>query len=135
MPDVSLQPLLAAPAIIQWHAYAAFAALLLGFVQLVAPKGTVSHRTIGYAWAALMMWIAASSLWIHTIQQFGQWSLIHILSIVVLISVPLAVRHAHSHRVKAHRSAMLSLFLLALIGAGLFTFLPSRVMHEVFFGS
>jgi uncharacterized membrane protein len=36
--------------------------------------------------------------------------------------------------VKQHRSAMISLYLFALIGAGVFTLLPGRIMHEVVFG-
>lgn len=35
---MSLQPLLAAPSPIPWHAFAAFAALAIGATQLVLPK-------------------------------------------------------------------------------------------------
>jgi uncharacterized membrane protein len=46
---LTLAPLLAAPAIIQFHAAFAFAAIGLEATQLVAPKGTLKHRTIGWA--------------------------------------------------------------------------------------
>jgi uncharacterized membrane protein len=36
--------------------------------------------------------------------------------------------------VRAHRSAMLGLFLGALVIAGLFTLVPGRIMHAVVFG-
>ena len=134
MIELSPVPLFQEPAIIRWHAYAAIAAFALGIVQFLAPKGTFSHRTIGYLWAGLMMWIAASSFWIHTVQQFGRWSWIHILSIIVLIYVPLGVWRAHTHKVKAHSTTMVSLFVFALLVAGGFAFLPGRVMHEVVFG-
>ena len=81
-----------------------------------------------------MLFIAASGFWIHEIRLLGLWSPIHLLSILVLVTVPLAVWHAHNHRVKQHRKAMISLYILALIGAGIFTLLPGRVMHEVVFG-
>jgi uncharacterized membrane protein len=43
-----------------------------------------------------------------------------------LLSAPLAIR--------AHRKTMLSLFWLALVGAGLFTLLPGRIMGQMVFG-
>ena len=46
----------------------------------------------------------------------------------------LAVLHARRHNVSAHRKAMISIFFGALVVAGLFTFLPGRIMHAVVFG-
>jgi uncharacterized membrane protein len=131
---MSLGPLLSAPPPIPWHAFAALAALAMGGAQLALPKGTTRHRVMGYAWAALMVVIAASSLWIQQIRLIGPFSPIHILSIIVLITVPLAVWHAHRHRVAKHRRVMISLYVFALIGAGVFTLLPGRIMHAVVFG-
>ena len=131
---MSLGPLLSAPPPIPWHAFAALAALALGGAQLALPKGTTRHRVMGYAWAALMLVIAISSFWIQQIRLIGPFSPIHILSILVLITVPLAVWHAHRHRVAKHRRVMISLYVFALIGAGVFTLLPRRIMHAVVFG-
>ncbi|MER8432185.1 DUF2306 domain-containing protein [Mesorhizobium caraganae] len=131
---MSLGPLLSAPPPIPWHAFAALAALAMGGAQLALPKGTTRHRVMGYAWAALMLVIAISSFWIQQIRLIGPFSPIHILSIIVLITVPLAVWHAHRHRVAKHRRVMISLYVFALIGAGVFTLLPGRVMHAVVFG-
>ena len=131
---MSLGPLLSAPPPIPWHAFAALAALVIGGAQLALPKGTTRHRVVGYAWAALMLGIAISSFWIQQIRLIGPFSPIHILSILVLITVPLAVWHAHRHRVTKHRKVMISLYVFALIGAGVFTLLPGRIMHAVVFG-
>jgi len=131
----SLSPLLESGPVIVSHALAAAAALVLGGVQFLAPKGTVSHRVVGYAWAGLMLWIAGSSFWIQTMPVFAGWSPIHILSVVVLVSVPLGVRYARRQRVAAHRSSMIQLYLLALIGAGVFTLYPGRILYQVVFGS
>jgi len=131
---MSLGPLLSAPPPIPWHAFAALAALAIGGAQLALPKGTTRHRVMGYAWAALMLVIAISSFWIQQIRLIGPFSPIHILSIIVLITVPLAVWHAHRHRVAKHRRVMISLYVFALIGAGVFTLLPGRIMHAVVFG-
>jgi uncharacterized membrane protein len=131
---MTLAPLLAAPAVIQVHAYAAITAFALGAVQLAAPKGTVPHRAVGWLWAALMLTVAVSSLFIHTIRLWGPWSPIHLLSLLVLISLPLAVRHARRHDTRRHQKAMTSLFVGALVIAGAFTLLPGRIMHAVVFG-
>jgi uncharacterized membrane protein len=131
---MSLAPLLAAPAVIQLHAFAALAAFALGAVQLSAPKGTIPHRVFGWVWAALMLAVVLSSIFIHTIRLWGPWSPIHLLSIFTLIMLPLAVLHARRHQVKRHRRAMTGLFAGALVIAGIFTFLPGRIMHEVLFG-
>ena len=132
---MTLAPLLAAPAVIRLHAVAALAAFALGAVQLAAPKGTIPHRLFGWMWALLMLAVALSSLLIHEIRMWGAWSPIHLLSLLVLITVPLAVIHARRHRVERHRKAMLSLFVGALVVAGIFTLLPGRIMHAVVFGS
>jgi len=131
---MSLGPLLSAPPPIPWHAFAAFAALAVGGAQLALPKGTMRHRVLGYAWVALMLVIAISSFWIQQIRLVGPFSPIHLLSILVLITVPLAVWHAHNHRVAKHRKVMISVYVFALIGAGVFTLLPGRIMHAVVFG-
>ncbi len=131
---MGLAPLLDAAPAIPVHAFAAMAAFGLGVVQLAAPKGTLPHRTLGWIWVGLMLSVAISSFWIHQIRLVGPWSPIHLLSIFVLITVPLAVWRAHQHRVVDHRRAMISVFCGALVIAGLFTLLPGRIMHAVVFG-
>jgi uncharacterized membrane protein len=131
---MSLAPLLNSEPAIPLHAFAAMAAFVLGTVQLAAPKGTLPHRTLGWIWVALMTAVAASSLWIHQIRLVGPWSPIHLLSIFTLAMLPPAVWRAHRHDVAAHRRIMISLFLGALLIAGLFTLLPGRIMHAVVFG-
>ena len=132
---MNLAPLLAAPTVIQIHAFAAIGAFALGAVQLAAPKGTIPHRTVGWIWAGLMLAVVLSSFFIHTIRMWGPFSPIHLLSILTLITLPLAVAHARRHLVERHRRAMMSLFIGALVIAGVFTFLPGRIMHAVVFGS
>jgi uncharacterized membrane protein len=133
---MSLDPLLAAPLVVQLHAFAAMAAFVLGIVQFTAPKGTLPHRTLGYTWVALMLAIALSSFAIQgmNMNHWHGFSLIHLLSISVLITVPMAVLAARRHRVGTHSKAMISVFAGALVIAGAFTFLPGRIMHRVVFG-
>jgi uncharacterized membrane protein len=131
---MTFAPLLDAPSVIQIHAFAAITAFAVGLVQLTAPKGTIPHRLIGWSWALLMLTVAVSSFFIHEIRLWGSWSPIHLLSIFVLVTLPLAVLHARHHDVRRHRRAMTALFAGALVIAGAFTFLPGRVMHAVAFG-
>jgi len=132
---VSLAPLLNAVPQIPIHAFAAMAAFVLGIVQFAAPKGTLPHRTLGWIWVILMATVAVSSFWIHQIRLVGPWSPIHLLSIFVLVTLPLAVWRARRHDVADHRRIMILLFSGALVIAGLFTLLPGRIMHAVVFGS
>ncbi|SOC81683.1 Uncharacterized membrane protein [Ensifer adhaerens] len=132
---MTLEPLLVAPFAVRAHAFAAMAAFVLGTVQIAAPKGTLPHRTAGWIWVILMALTALSSFWIHTLCMFGPFSIIHGLSILTLVVLPLAVLHARSHRVKKHQKAMLFLFAGALLIAGVFTLSPGRIMHDVVFGT
>jgi uncharacterized membrane protein len=131
---VSLAPLLDAAPAIQVHAFTAMAAFVLGAVQLAAPKGTLPHRTLGWIWV-LMMVVATTSFWIHDLRMWGPWSPIHLLAIYTLAVLPFAVLHARRHHVGRHRNAMIALFSGALVIAGLFTFMPGRIMHAVVFGN
>lgn len=131
---MTLAPLLTASLAVQVHAFAAMAAFALGIVQLSAPKGTAPHRALGWIWALLMGAVGISAFFIHTIRLWGPWSPIHLLAIFTLITLPVAVLHARRHDIKMHRWAMISLFFGALVIAGLFTFVPGRIMHAVAFG-
>jgi len=131
---MSLAPLLDAAPAIPLHAFAAMAAFALGIVQFTAPKGTLPHRTLGWIWVALMALVAISSFWIHQIRLLGPWSPIHLLSIFTPIMLVLGVFYARRHNVRGHRITMISIFAGALVVAGLFTFVPGRIMHAVVFG-
>lgn len=132
---MTLAPLLAAPAIIKIHAGAAIAALVLGTAQLWLPKGKGLHRVMGWTWAALMLVVALSSFWISGERfRFGPFSPIHLLSIFTLVVLPLGLWRAHRHDVRGHRGTMIGLYVGALIVAGLFTLLPTRILGRVLFG-
>jgi uncharacterized membrane protein len=81
-----------------------------------------------------MMIIAASSFFIHSIRMIGPFSPIHLLSILTLVAVPRSILAARRGDIAAHRRGMMLVFWLALVGAGLFTLLPNRIMGQVVFG-
>lgn len=80
-----------------------------------------------------MATVAASSFWIHQLRLFGSWSPIHLLSIMVLVLLPIAVVSANRHDVRRHCRTMIGIFSGGLVVAGLFTFVPGRIMHAVIF--
>jgi uncharacterized membrane protein len=131
---MTLEPLLRAAPAIQIRAIAAMAAFVLGAIQLTAPKGTLPHRMLGWIWVTLMALVAAGSFFIHTIREFGPFSVIHLVSLFVLVLLPRAVLAARRGDVGAHRRAMISLYVGALVIAGGFTLYPGRIMHAVVFG-
>lgn len=131
---MTLEPLLTQPPAIPFHALAAIAAFILFQIQLVLPKGTPLHRILGYVCVALVAAVALSSFWIHTIKTWGDWSPIHLLSILTLANLPYAVWRARVGDIRAHRYAMIGMFIGALVIAGGFTLLPGRIMHAVVFG-
>lgn len=115
------------------HLFAALAALLVGFVIFSRRKGSRFHRTLGWGWVVLMMATAGTSFFIMELRN-GQFSLIHLLSGWVSLGVPVAVLAARRHNVNLHRRIMTGMFMGGLIIAGLFTFLPGRLLWRVFFG-
>jgi uncharacterized membrane protein len=131
---MTLEPLLSASPTIQLHAFAAMAAFSIGLVQFARTKGDGPHRLTGYVLVGLMLLIAGTSFWIYGINQWHGFSLIHALSIWVIGFTPIAVMLARRGNIRAHKRSMIGLFAGALVIAGIFTFVPDRIMHAVLFG-
>jgi uncharacterized membrane protein len=119
--------------VIQLHLFAALSALFVALFMLKGAKGTRVHRIVGWAWVALMMTTALSSFFIREIGH-GQFSYIHILSGWVAFATPLGVWAARTHRVRLHQRVMTGLVIGGLFIAGALTFIPGRLMWNVFLG-
>jgi uncharacterized membrane protein len=117
---------------IQVHVLSAIGALLVGIALFVNVKGRALHRTLGWTWVGLMGLTAGSSLFITGLNG-NAYSLIHVLSGWTLIALPLGVMAARRHDVLKHRKTMTGLFVGGLVVAGVFTFLPGRLMFRLFF--
>jgi len=128
---MNIEAFLAAPWHIQLHAASAIAAVLLGAVQLVAPKGTLPHRQLGYVWVALMLTVAITAIFIRT---SGSFSWIHIFVPLTLFGVAGLIIQARKGLVAKHRGTVLGVYLGALLIPGAFSFLPGRLMHTVAMG-
>ncbi len=126
-----LTPLLAESALVQFHVWTVFAALAIGPLQFVLPKGTSAHRVFGWFWAAAMLSTAIASFFIRDMRD-GQFSPIHIFSVMSLIGVPMALWLARV-KVLGHAQAMIGLYI-GLVIAGVTAVAPGRVIWEMFFG-
>ena len=115
------------------HVASVLLALPLGISPLVLPKGTVRHRTVGYVWLALMVFTALVSFAVHTINP-GGLSYIHLFSLLTLVTAPVIAWSGRTGRVSRHQRAVLGLMIGGLVIAGLFTFVPGRVMGELAMG-
>ena len=120
-------------AVVSVHALVAIFAMAIGAVQLAAPKGTRRHRWLGVAWVGAMGVVALSSFWIHAFRWWGPFSIIHVLSLLVLATLAYALGAIRRGNVTAHRNAMVQLYVLALLLTGGFTLVPGRTMHAVLF--
>jgi uncharacterized membrane protein len=130
---MTLEPLFNAPIAIQIHVLAVTPAALLGAYILIRQKGTPWHRLLGKIWLGLMVLAALSSFFIHRLDMFHGFSPIHLLSVYVLIGSWRAIVAARSHDIRTHKRIVTSLYLGGIIGAGLFTLLPGRIMNKVIF--
>jgi len=116
------------PPVVYVHLFAAAAAIALGAFQLARPKGTGSHKAIGWTWVALMATVAVSSLWIPSFLHFT-W--IHLFTLVTAITLPLAIWRIRHGNVRGHASAMTWLFTGGLVIAGAFTLVPGRLLGNL----
>ena len=129
--QLEIYSLAEAPWYVLVHLVFALLAVVLGTVVLLRRKGDFIHKAMGWSWVSLMISIALTSFFI---QARGRFSFIHVLSVVVLVTVPLGVIHIRSKRVQAHRYTMASTFA-GLVIAGAFTLLPYRMLGQVMFGA
>lgn len=130
---MNLTPILTASTAIQLHIATILIALIATAFILLMRKGTRIHRYVGWVWAVSMMVTSVITFWIDSFGMFYGFSPIHIFSVVVLINVPYAIISIRRGDVEAHKRAMIGTTIGALGVAGLFTFMPGRIMWEVFF--
>ncbi|MGZ9722495.1 DUF2306 domain-containing protein [Rhizobium miluonense] len=130
---MTFEPLLNAPIAIQVHVAAVVPAALLGAYLLLRPKGTPGHRLLGKIWLCLMVITALSSFFIHQINMFYGFSPIHLLSLYVLFGCWGAIVNARNHNIKAHKRIVRGLYFGGIVGAGIFTFIPGRMMNKIVF--
>ena len=80
------------------HTAAAVAAILIGAVVFIRPKGGIPHRFLGYAYALSMLTVIATSFAIYRLT--GRFNFLHGASIVSTITVGFGLIHAITRKPK-----------------------------------
>ena len=121
------------PTIVWAHLATIMVALALTPVMLLRRRGDARHRLLGRVWAGAMMLTAILSLFVR-LSNYGQFSLIHLLSVYTLVQAPILLWTARTHRVARHRRAVRAMVTGALLIAGFFTFPFGRLLGHWLFG-
>lgn len=114
------------------HLAAVVPAVAIGVVQLFLAKGTRLHKVMGRAWVLAMLVTAVSSFWIMEIRKDAGFSVIHLLSVWILICLAVAIWHIRRGNVRGHKRFMVGA-TLGLFGAGLGALAPGRFLAVLLF--
>ncbi|MFT3728487.1 MAG: DUF2306 domain-containing protein [Terricaulis sp.] len=118
---------------VKLHIAAATVAFVIGCIIMLRPKGSGFHKTFGWAWVIAMAATAISSFFITGLNG-NNLSIIHLISGWTVVALPMAIFAIRNKRVMIHRRAMTGLFVGGLVFAGALTFIPGRLMYQLFFG-
>ena len=117
---------------IQLHVVFATLGLVLGGYIFLRRKGDRWHKLAGRAFVAATLLTASTSFFIHEIDLWRGWSPVHLISIYVFYSSGYAIWAVRKGRITEHKKSMISLFVSGYIIAGALTFLPERLMNDIF---
>ena len=132
-PGFDLAPLFAAPLSVQVHVACAVAALVVGAIIFLLPKGTGFHRALGWTWVSSMIVVAATS--VAMIADFRNGvNALHIFTVLTVVSLWAGLAGIRRGDVRTHAGSMVGLYIGGLIIAGITAFIPGRTMWQVIFG-
>ena len=130
---IDITPFLTSALVLKVHVVSALKTFAVGVSLLSGlPTGARIHKQLGWAWVMTMLSTAVSSFFLIGLNG-GHFSWIHGLSAWTVISLPFAVYAARRHDVKKHSTTMRGMFFGGMVIAGLFSFLPGRMMWHIFF--
>lgn len=132
-PRFDPSPLLRAPLSVQVHVAGAMTAMVVGMLIFMLPKGTGFHRLLGWSWVSSMIIVAATSIAMISDSRGGVNAL-HIFTAITVVSLWGGLSGIRRGNVRQHAASMTGLYVGGLIIAGLFAFIPGRVMWNVVFG-
>ncbi len=118
------------------HLATVLPAFAIGTYMMFARKGDRFHRFLGKGYMLLMLITAIITLFMPAAvgpKFLGHFGFIHLFSVLALVSVPRAYFAARSHNIKAHKSAMIGLYIGGLLIAGGFALMPGRLLHSLLF--
>lgn len=111
------------------HLTTAIPAIPLGAYVLFRRKGGSRHRSLGRVWLALMSVTAVATVFIRNVND-GDFSWLHLFTLLTFIAVPRAILSARAGRIDAHKRQLLGFYIGALLLAGASAFAPGRTMWQ-----
>jgi uncharacterized membrane protein len=111
-------------------------AFAIGALQLLRRKGTPVHRFLGKIYMLSMLATAFITLLMPAEvgpRFLGHFGFIHGFSLLALVNVPFAYLAVRRGNIRAHRAAMIWLYVGGILIAGTFAFSPGRMLHEWLF--
>jgi uncharacterized membrane protein len=115
------------------HLLTVLPAIPLGAYVILSKKGGARHKLLGRIWLSLMFVTAISTIFIRGVND-GQFSWIHIFTLVTFIAVPQAIVSARRGNIAQHKVHLRNFFIGALVIAGVTAFAPGRTMWQWAFG-
>lgn len=111
------------------HLVTVIPAVPLGAYVILTRKGGAGHKFLGKIWLLLMFVTAISTIFIRNVND-GQFSWIHMFTLLTFIAVPKAIITARQGKIAAHRKHLRNFFMGALLIAGSTAFIPGRTMWQ-----
>ena len=112
-------------------------AFLSGTYIMLTKKGSGQHKFLGRIYMVLMLFTALVTLFMSAQvgpTLFNHFGFIHLLSVLVLYSVPSAYFAIKAGDVKKHKFRMIALYVGGMLVAGGFTLVPGRFLGDLLFG-
>lgn len=111
------------------HLVTVVPAIPLGAYVILSRKGGARHKLLGKIWLSMMMVTAVATVFIRNVND-GQFSWIHLFTLLTFIAVPQTILSARKGLIEAHKKHVRNFFIGALVVAGLTAFAPGRTMWQ-----
>tara|TARA_B110000902_G_scaffold13738_1_gene16435 strand:- start:240 stop:638 length:399 start_codon:yes stop_codon:yes gene_type:complete len=111
-------------------------AFIIATYMMLIKKGTAQHKFLGRIYMVLMLFTAMVTLFMSALvgpTLFDHFGFIHLLSVLVLYSVPSAYFAIKAGDVKKHKLNMIGLYIGGMVVAGGFTLVPGRFLGDLIF--
>ena len=111
-------------------------AFIIATYMMLIKKGTAQHKFLGRIYMVLMLFTATVTLFMSAQvgpTLFDHFGFIHLLSVLVLYSVPSAYFAIKAGDVKKHKLNMIGLYIGGMVVAGGFTLVPGRFLGDLIF--
>ncbi len=129
---MNFAPILEAPLAVKIHLATILPAFVLGtWLIFLSIKGSRPHRKLGAVYMGLMLFSATAAIFIQEVRP-GKFSWLHLFVLLTYWGVGRALWAVRQKDIKAHKGAMVGLYIGGLLIVGGLTFGPGRIMYRLF---